>query len=102
MHAADETADRRFEKAEAAARLAVISRQTAEQQDLLEDFRTEGKMLGDEGQTLDAAWEEMWKEVPFLPLSPDVMLEWITARAEVLGFVERRAAAERQACLPAQ
>ena len=38
----------------------------------------------------------MWKEVPFPPLSPDVMLEWITARAEVLGFVERRTAAERQ------
>ena len=96
VRAADETADRRFDKAEAAARLAVISRQTAEQKDLLEDLRAEGKALGEEGQALDAAWEAMWKEVPFLPLSPDVMLEWITTRAEILGFVERRAAAERQ------
>jgi uncharacterized protein YhaN len=37
----------------------------------------------------------MWADAPFSPLSPDAMLEWITARAEVLGFVERRVAAER-------
>ncbi len=97
VRAADETADRRFDKAEAAARLAVISRQIAEQKDLLDDLRAEEKRLGEEGRALDAAWEEMWQEAPFLPQAPDVMLEWIAARAEVLGLVERRAAAEREA-----
>jgi uncharacterized protein YhaN len=95
VFAADETADRRFDKAEAAARLAEISRQTAEQKDLLTDLQTEEKMLDEKSQTLSATWGEMWQETPFLPLSPDVMLEWITARAELLGFVERRASAER-------
>ena len=96
VRAADETADRRFDKAEAAARLAVISRQIAEQKDLLEGLRSEEQALGDKGRTLEAAWEEMWQGVPFLPQSPDVMLEWITARAEVLDLIERRTAVERQ------
>ncbi len=93
---ADKTADRRFDTAEAAARLAVISRQIAEQEDLLEALRREEEALGEERQTLNAAWEEIWTDVLFSPLSPDAMLEWITARAEVLGFVERRTTAERQ------
>jgi uncharacterized protein YhaN len=93
---ADETADRRFERAEAAARLVVISRQIGEEGDLLEGLQKEEEVLREEGRALNAAWEAMWTGVPFSPLSPDVMLEWITARSEILGCVERRAAAERQ------
>lgn len=96
VRAADETADRRFDKAEAAARLAVISRQIAGQEDRLEALRKEEEALGEESQALNAAWQEIWADAPFSPLSPDAMLEWITGRAEVLGFVEGRAAAERQ------
>ncbi len=96
VRTADETADRRFEKAEATARLAVISHQIEDQQEVLEGLRIEEKMLGEAGQTLDAAWAEMWKGVPFLPQAPDVMLEWISVRAEILDASEHRAAAERQ------
>lgn len=96
VRAADETADRRFEKAEAAARLAVIARQIEEQQEALEGVRTEQKTLGEAGQAMAAAWMEMWQGVPLSPLAPDVMLEWLRVRAEVLDAIERRAAAERQ------
>jgi uncharacterized protein YhaN len=96
VSAADETADRRFDKAEAAARLAEISRRIAEQKDLLAGLQTEGKMLGEKSQALNATWGEMWQKTPFLPLSPDIMLEWITTRADILSLVERRASSERK------
>lgn len=96
VRTADETADRRFDKAEAAARLAEISRQIADQKDLLEDLQAEARMLAERGVALDAAWEEMWKEAPFPPLSPDTMLEWMAARSDILSLVERRASAQRQ------
>lgn len=92
----DAMADRRFDKAEAAARLAVISRQIAEQEELLQGLRSEQSLLGEESKAMDAAWQEMWREVPFAPLSPDAMLQWIAARGEVLDGAERRAVAERQ------
>lgn len=97
VHDADGVADRRFDKAEAAASLAVISRQIAEQEDLLEGLRRDDEVLGEESQVLDAAWQEVWAGAPLSPLSPDAMLEWITSRTEVLDLVERRTAAERQA-----
>jgi uncharacterized protein YhaN len=93
---ADAMADRRFDKAEAAARLAVISRQIAEQEELLQGLRGEESALGEESQAMDSAWREMWREAPFEPLSPDAMLQWIAARGEVLDGAERRAAAERR------
>jgi len=94
--AADHLADLRFDKAEAAAQLAVISRQTAEQEDLLHGMRQEVAALDEETHAYDAAWREMWSGLPFEPLVPDVMLEWLTARKEALGAIERRVTAERQ------
>jgi len=96
VRAADETADRRFEKAEAAARLAVIARQIEEQQEALDGLRTERKTLGEAGQAMAATWREMWQGAPLSPLAPDLMLEWLRVRAELLDAIERRAAAERQ------
>lgn len=93
---ADEMADLRFDKAEAAARLAVISRQIAEQEELLQGLGNEERILGEEIQAMDEAWGEMWRELPFEPLPPDGMLEWIAARGEVLDGIERWAVAERQ------
>ena len=97
VHDADGVADRRFDKAEAAARLAVISRQIAEQEDLLDGLRKDNEVLVEESQGLDAAWQEMWSGVSLSTLSPDAMLEWMTARTDVLDLVERRTAAECQA-----
>lgn len=96
VQGADETADRRFDKAEAAARLAVISRQIAEQEDLLESLREEEILFAAEAEVLNSAWQEMWTDMPFLPLSPDAMLEWMGTRTEVLDYIKRRTTAERQ------
>ena len=82
VRSADDLADLRFDKAEAAARLAVTSRQIAEQEEQL--------------RALVAEWREMWSAAPFEPLAPDEMLDWLTARKEALGVIGRRATAERQ------
>lgn len=88
--------DRRFDKAEAAARLAVTSRQIAEQEELLDGLREGAKALEEESQVMDAAWQEMWQVAPFDPLPPDAMLQWMAARAEALDGATRRTAAERR------
>ena len=95
VHSADDLADLRFDKAEAAARLAVTSRQIAEQEEILHSLREEAETLDEQLRTLDAEWREMWSEAPFGPLAPDEMLEWLTARKEALSAIERRATAER-------
>lgn len=93
---ADRAADRRFQHAEAAAQLAVLTRQIAEQEDLLEMLRQEQEVLREEDQVLDASWQAIWSEAPFRPLAPDAMLEWLTIRAELIGSIERRGRAEQQ------
>ncbi len=96
VQGADETADRRFDKAEAAARLAVISRQIAEQEDQLESLQGEEVLFAAEAEALNSAWQAMWADMPFSPLSPDAMLEWMGTRTEVLDYIKRRTTAERQ------
>lgn len=96
VRAADGAADQRFDKAEAAARLAEIARRIAEQQEQLATLRSEENALEQENQALATAWDAMWAQAPFPPLSPDAMLEWMGIRTEVLGLLERRAAAERE------
>jgi uncharacterized protein YhaN len=93
---ADHVVDRRFEKAEAAAHLDVISEKIAEQQDLLEGIRQEGKALIEESLALDAEWQGMWMDASISPLSPEIMLEWIASRTEIAELIERRGIAERQ------
>ena len=94
--AADTLADRRFDNAQAAAQIALTSRQIAEQQELLEDLREEEGVLAEEGRALESAWKEMWAEASFEPLGPDLMLEWLTSRNDILEAVGRREAADRQ------
>ena len=93
---ADTLADRRFGKAEAVARLTVVLRQIAEQEELLKSLGQEEKKLGEERRGLDAEWRNMWSEEPFEPLAPDDMLEWLSIRKDARGAEERRAKAERQ------
>ena len=93
---ADTLADRRFDKAEAVAQLAVMLRRIAEQEELLKSLRREETTLGDERHRLDAAWRNMWSEAPFEPLAPDDMLEWLSIRKDARSAAERRAKAERQ------
>ena len=96
VRSADDLGDLRFDKAEAAARLAVTSHQIVEQEELLDSLRKEAEALDEQLRTHVAEWREMWSDAPFEPLAPDEMLEWLTARKEALGVVVRRATAERQ------
>ena len=93
---ADTLADRRFDKAEAVAQLAVMLRGIAEQEVLVRSLKQEEAMLVEERLGLDAAWRNMWPEAPFEPLAPDEMLEWLSIRKDAGSAVERRAKAERQ------
>ena len=93
---ADTLADRRFDKAEAVAQLAVMLRGIEEQEELVRSLGQDEETLGEERRRLDAAWRNMWSEAPFEPLAPDEMLEWLSIRKDARSAVERRAKAERQ------
>jgi uncharacterized protein YhaN len=93
---ADQRADRRFEKAEAAARLTGLVEEIAEQKDLLETMRLEQETMDDEEEEMAAAWKEMWNGARFEPLSPDAMLDWMRARDDIAGRSEQRDEAERR------
>ncbi|MDZ4065058.1 MAG: AAA family ATPase [Coriobacteriia bacterium] len=97
IQGADDAADIRFERAEAVARLAEVSRQIVEKRDMVDSLLQQEEQLNREGEALDAAWHEMWKGVPFLPLSPEAMLEWMTVRSAVVDLMAREAEAERRA-----
>lgn len=91
--AADTLADRRFDKTQAAAQIALTVRQIAEQTELLEGLREEEIALLDETRALESAWKELWANASFEPLGPDLMLEWLNHRDEILEAIGRRAAA---------
>ncbi len=95
MRGADSAADRRFEHADAAAQLAVIGRQIGEQDDLLESLGLEEQALAQERTTLDAAWTALWSGSAITPQDPDVMIEWLRTRSEILDLNARLSAAER-------
>ena len=90
---ADELADRRFDNAEAAGRLAELSRTVAEREFDVAQLHARRKGLAREGEGLDADWEALWGETPLEALPPDAMLEWLDTRDELLEAVERRAEA---------
>ena len=93
---ADTLADRRFDNAQAAAQIALTTRQIAEQEELAEGLREEEGVLAEESRALESAWKEMWDEASFEPLGPDLMLEWLASRHEILEAIGRREAADRQ------
>lgn len=93
----DEAADRRYEKAEATARLAEISRQVSEQQEFLTVLRAENDALVAERGKHEGAWQVLWKNAGISPLLPDEMVVWIDIRIQIVQFAERRTAAESQA-----
>ena len=95
MRGADSAADRRFEHADAAAQLAVIGRQIGEQDDLLESLALEEQALAQERTTLDAAWAALWSGSSITPQDPDVMIEWLRTRSEILDLNARLSAAEQ-------
>ena len=95
IRVADAAADRRFEHAGAAAELAVIGRQISEQDALLESLRVEEEALAEERAALDAGWAKLWSGALVAPGEPDVMIEWLRTRSEIVGLIASVRAAEQ-------
>jgi uncharacterized protein YhaN len=96
MRDADNAADRRFEKSEAAARLAVIARQINEQNELLESLACEDKGLAEERAALDTAWNALWAATPVARQDPDTMIQWLRGRSDIINLIAQLSTANRQ------
>jgi uncharacterized protein YhaN len=92
---ADELADRRFDHAEAAGRVAEIKRKIGEQDTLLGQLQDNEKKLVEEGKQLKSDWVALWIGAPFEPETPETMLEWLEDRDEVLDAIDARDEADR-------
>jgi uncharacterized protein YhaN len=93
---ADNAADQRFDKSEAAAQLVVIGRQISEQSDLLESLAAEEMGLTEERGALDAAWTALWAAATVAPQEPDVMIQWLRARSDLVNLIAQLSTAELQ------
>lgn len=91
---ADELADRRFDHAEAAGRIAEIERKIEEQETLLGQVQGNEKKLVEEGDRLKADWAALWTGAPFEPEAPETMLEWLEDRDGALEAIEARVEAD--------
>lgn len=90
---ADDLADRRFDHAEAAGRIAEINRKLGEQETLLEQAEKSEADLAEEDKLLSTRWASLWAGAPFDPLAPETMLEWLGARNVVLEAIDARESA---------
>ena len=81
---ADGVADRRFDNAQAAGELAVLARNIAEQETLIEQLEAKNAALMSEGKQLGQAWRSIWKDVPIEVPSPDAMLAWLNTRNDIV------------------
>ena len=94
MAEADELADRRFDRAEAAGRLAEIDRKIGELETRVEHQSESVDQLKEEGRRLADEWAAMWAAVPFEPLAAEAMPAWIDARQEAVRAIQARRDAE--------
>ncbi len=90
MARADDLADRRFDHAEAAGRIAEINRKIGEYKRLLKQEKKKETRLVEEGNQLAHEWTSLWAAAPFDPLAAEAMLEWIDVRKEVFDAIEKR------------
>ena len=95
---ADRIADRRFDKAQAAAELTVLARNIAGHETRIGQLEADEAALKAEGEQLDQAWRALWAEVPMEVLAPDVMLAWLETREDVVTLIGRERDAQRQLC----
>ncbi len=96
MRSADETADRRFDQAEAIGRLAQLDRTIHETRTEFDRAEAEAAGLREDLRRTAADWCEVWSGCGFAPASPDAMLEWLGRREDLirerenLGGIRRR------------
>ena len=94
VQAADALADRRFENAQAAGEMAVLERQIEDQEGERAKLDDAERDLTQQRTQLENDWRALWVGADFEPLAPEGMLEWLSARAEILALIETRAVAQ--------
>lgn len=82
---ADAVADRRFERAEAAGRLAELDRAIGEVEGAVAQAEDAATAAGAEYERERVAWKEAWTGCGFSPGPPEAMLEWLDRRKQLLG-----------------
>lgn len=90
VQAADTLADHRFENAQAAGEMAALKRQIDDQAEERATLLNTQQDLTRQRAELEDAWRALWTGADLEPLAPEGMLEWLTARAEILALIETR------------
>ena len=85
-----------MEAPQATARLAEIKRQIAEQHEQLEELHGHEQGFRNDEAALRVEWQAVWKPAGIVPLSPDDMLAWIDARAQILQALHMKDGAEQE------
>ena len=93
---ADLSADRRFDKAEAAGSLAELDRAIRDQEMVVRGHESRERELREEQLSLDRAWRALWDGLPIEPDSPEVMLIWLENREELVAAVEKQRHSTRE------
>ena len=89
LRAADDVADRRFDQAEAAGRLAETDRAIRSCEVEIEETVAAEAELRAELARLEENWKQAWEGCPFEPEAPVLMLEWLD-QCEALAEAENR------------
>ena len=93
---ADAVADRRFDKAEAAGRLAELARNITERENEIERLSLQKAGVEEERDRFERAWRSLWADLPVEADSPDTMLVWLDGRDGLIDATERQRQAKRQ------
>ncbi len=93
---ADSIADQRFDKAQVAGALAVLVDNIAGHKTRVSQLEADEAGLKAEGKQLDEVWRALWSEVPIELLAPDVMLQWLEVRNDVVTLIGHERDIQRQ------
>ena len=93
---ADAVADHRFDKAEAAGRLAELARNITERENEVERLSMQKAGVAEERDRFETAWRSLWADLPVEADSPDTMLIWLDERDGLIDAAERQRQARRQ------
>lgn len=95
VRTADDTADKRFQKAEVTARFSELNRSLEESQRVEGEAREDLSKLAREATDLDASWRALWTGTSLEPGSPESMVEWLGIHAQLRASEATRTKAER-------
>ena len=95
VQTADDTADKRFQRAEVTARFGELNRSLEESQRLERELQGDLSKLAQEATALASSWRELWAGTSLEPRNPEAMVEWLDVHAQLRASESTRAKAER-------